>query len=346
MVVIGGNLVEFENVVVPQPVDDYTTTRVLTMDYVRGRKITAISPLRLIEVDGAALADALFRCYLKQILMDGIFHADPHPGNVYLSDGNDLVLLDLGMVGHVPQHLREPLVKLLVALGEGRGEAAARLAVSMGQRCDDADIHEFTRRVADLVDRNQTAPPGSVHAGAAVQQIKRHAAETGLRLPPEFNMIGKTLMNLDQVSRTLDPEFDPGTALRRHVAEVLARHARHSVTPGGVAQTVMDVTQLLRQLPERVNAVLDALAENRIRIRLDAIDEERLMKGAEKVANRITAGLVLAALIIGAAMLMRVETSFRIYGYPGLAMLLFLAAAAGGAALLINIMAQDRRTRR
>ena len=101
----------------------------------------------------------------------------------------------------------------------------------------------------------------------------------------------------------------------------------------------------VQRLPARVNRILDRLADNEFRVHVEAIDEARLMEGMQKVANRIALGLVLAALIVGAALLMDVETSFRIFGYPGLAMLLFLAAAAGGGALAVVILANDIKSR-
>src|SRR5438046_9036390 len=91
------NLAEFERLVIPEPVDDFTSSRVLTMDYIPGKKITSLSPLRLLELDGPGLSEELFRAYLKQILVDGFFHADPHPGNVFITDDDQLALIDLGM---------------------------------------------------------------------------------------------------------------------------------------------------------------------------------------------------------------------------------------------------------
>ena len=99
---------------------------------------------------------------------------------------------------------------------------------------------------------------------------------------------------------------------------------------------------LLQRLPARLNKIIDAIANNELKVSVDAIDEKTLIVGFQKVANRITVGLIIAALIVGAAMLMRVETSFRIWGYPGLAILLFLAAAGGGVILLINILFYDK----
>jgi ubiquinone biosynthesis protein len=108
----------------------------------------------------------------------------------------------------------------------------------------------------------------------------------------------------------------------------------------------VEAKSFVQRLPSRVNRILDRLADNELKVHVDAIDEARLMEGMQKVANRIALGLVLAALIVGAALLMDVPTSFQIFGYPGLAMLLFLGAAAGGAALAVSILANDIKAKR
>src|ERR1043166_2981832 len=119
-------LVEFEHIVIPEPVDGYTTSRVLTMDYIEGKKITDVSPLRLMELDTQALAEEIFRAYLKQILIDGFFHADPHPGNVFLTEDDRIALLDLGMVARVSPSMQESLLRILLAVSEGRSDEVAR----------------------------------------------------------------------------------------------------------------------------------------------------------------------------------------------------------------------------
>jgi len=108
---------------------------------------------------------------------------------------------------------------------------------------------------------------------------------------------------------------------------------------------LIEMKELVEQLPGRTNRILDLVANNDLRVRVDTIDEAKLMSGLQKIANRITVGLILAALIVGASMLMRVETSFQILGYPGLAILFFLAAAGGGIVLMLNILLFDERAR-
>ena len=335
------NLSEFSAIVVPAPIDDYTTSRVLTMEYVSGTKITTLSPVALLEVNGAALAEQLFRAYLKQILVDGFFHADPHPGNVLVTDAGQIALLDLGMVGRIAPRLQEPLLQLLLAISEGQSDDAVRFALKVGEVRPDFDEPEFSRRVADLVGRHQDAELRNMQVGKAVLEIGRIAGDVGLRLPSELTMLGKTLLNLDQIAEALDPTFNPNASIRRNAAEIMRGRLLKSASPGNLFGGILELKEFMERLPGRVNKILDTVANNQLEVKVDAIDEARLMEGFQKVANRITLGLLLAALIIGAAMLMHVETSFRILGYPGLAIIFFLLAAGGGIALMLSILLKD-----
>src|SRR5437660_1326873 len=139
----------FENIIVPQPIEDFTTSRVLTMDYISGKNIANLSPLRLLEINGQKLAEELFRAYLKQMLVDGFFHADPHPGNIFLTDDDQIALIDLGMVAHISGNFQESYLRLLLAISEGRGDAAAEISIKMGEPKPKFDKSDFTHRVAN-----------------------------------------------------------------------------------------------------------------------------------------------------------------------------------------------------
>ncbi|MDQ6621722.1 MAG: AarF/UbiB family protein [Pseudomonadota bacterium] len=346
LVTLNDNLREFSRIVVPAPVEDYTTARVLTMDYIRGRKITSISPLRRMELDSGELIDQLFRAYLKQILIDGFFHADPHPGNVFLTDDANVALIDLGMVALVAPVLRDGLLKLILAVSEGRGDKTAQVAIAMGNRRDDYDEAQFFRRISDLVAENFDLSLGQANVGRSTLEIKRIAAECGVSLPPEITMVGKALLNLDEIARTLAPSFDPTRAIRDNTVAIMQHKFRASLSPGRLFTSVLEAKETLEELPRRLNMILDRVANNDIRIKVDALEEETLIQGMQKIANRITTGLILAALIIGASMLMQVETSFRLMGYPGFAIICFSLAAGGGLVLIASIVANDMRSRR
>ncbi|HEX2184985.1 MAG TPA: AarF/UbiB family protein, partial [Chloroflexota bacterium] len=340
------NLKDFDRLVVPAPVEAYTTSRVLTMDYIAGQKITALSDTYLLQLNGAELAEQLFHAYLRQVVVDGFFHADPHPGNILLTEDGKLGLIDVGMVARLTPRVQEQLIQLLLAMSDGRGDSAADAAVRLGEPRPDFDEATFRRRVAEVVARQHGASAGELEVGRMMLEVTRISGECHIRVPPELAMLGKTLLNLDQVGQTLDPAFDPAAAVKRHAAGVLRDRMLKSLSPGSVISSLVETRELIETLPRRLNRILEHLAENDLAVKVDAIDERYLMEGLQKIANRITLGLVLAALIVGAAMLTTVPTTFRVLGYPAIAMLFFLLAAGGGVLLAINILFRDERAER
>jgi predicted unusual protein kinase regulating ubiquinone biosynthesis (AarF/ABC1/UbiB family) len=347
MVAIGRNLERFPRIVVPQPVQSYSTARVLTMDYICGQKITAVSPLVLAEAASRELAEELFRAYLHQVILDGLFHADPHPGNVLLTDDKRIALLDLGMVSRLSPDRQEEILQFLLAVADGRTEQAADLALQMGERLDGFDEAAFRERVVEVLMRTRDARIGEMPVGRMMLAIAHSAVGAGVRLPNELALLGKTLLNLDEVGRTLAPDFDVEASIRRNAQELMMERMRRSITPSAGFAALLDAKNFAERLPGRINRILDSLANQELKVKVELIDEGAVLEGLQKVANRITLGLILAAMIIGAAMLMRVDTSFRIMGYPGLAMLFFLGAAVGAAWMAFGILRGDQHhTRR
>jgi len=346
LITFSENLREFERIIIPEPIEDFCTSRVLTMEYIPGKKITELSPLHLMEIDGPGLARELFRAYLKQILLDGFLHADPHPGNVFLTDDDQIALLDLGMVARLLPGLRDNVLRLLLAIAEGRGEEAAEVTIRIGEPKPRFDKAEFTKRIAELVAENADANLTRLNSGKVVLEITKISADCWFRLPSAFTMVAKALLNLDRVVFTLDPNFEPTAIIRQRAIEILQRNLMQSVSPINLIGEVVELKEFLEKLPGRVNKILDTIGNNEFKLDVDAIDEKIVLEGLQKVANRISLGLILAALIVGAAMLMRVETSFRILGYPGFAMIFFLLAAIAGIGLVITIVMTDVKARR
>lgn len=341
LITLGANLQEFRRIVVPQPIDDYSTSRVLTMEFIGGYKLTALSPLVRTEIDGKGLAEVLFQAYLKQILVDGFFHADPHPGNALLTEDCSIALLDLGMVARVSPRMQDSLLQIILAISEGRGEDAARIMISISEKKDDFDEHAFVRNAVEVIGRYKEMSLRQVAVGKVVMEVSKMAADAGIRTPQEFTTLGKTLLNLDMLGSTLDPDFNPNDSIRHNATSIMRRRLTGSLTAGNMFSTMLETKEFVQRLPGRVNKILDAVANNEISINVDAIDETKLMTGFQKVANRITVGLILAALIIGAALLARIDSSFRWLGYPVLATVFFLLAATGGVILMVRILFYD-----
>ncbi|GAC1603040.1 MAG: AarF/UbiB family protein [Acidimicrobiales bacterium] len=346
LTLLGENLKDYEHIVVPQPVPDYTTSLMLTMDLIDGRNVGSLGPLAQQEVDGGALASELFNAYLDQILVDGFVHVDPHPGNVLLTTDGRLALIDLGMVARVSGELQDSLVRLLLALSESKGQEVATVMAGLGQKRDTWDAERFNREIITLVQNNQTTTVGQLEAGRVVGELAHIAGDCGLRPPPELTMLGKALLNLDQVARKLDVDFDPNAAIQAHVADIMRHKMLQSASPANLLSAAMDAKEFAEKLPGRVNKVMDALAEGEMTLNVKGIDEREIMRGIQKLANRVTTGVIIAALIIGAAMLMRIDTRSKLFGYPSLAIVCFLTAAVAGVCLIVNSILHDLPQRR
>lgn len=343
--VMAENLADFDRLTVPAPHEELSSGRVLTMDFVRGRKVTALAPRALRKAGGPALAGQLFRAYLRQILVDGFFHADPHPGNLLLTRGGKLALLDLGMTARLGPLLQQRLLSLLLAVSEGRGDDAATVAIEAGSRREDFAETAFRERVDALVLEKRDATIVELELGRVVFEIARISARSGLRPPRELALIGKALINLDRVLSALDPDFSPADCVREEAPGLLRERMDRSMTRANMASTLLELREFAGRLPARLGRLLDVLGGNEIRVKVDALDETLLIQGMQKIANRIAMGVVLAALIIGAALMMQVETTFRILEYPGLAILLFAFAACGAVLLLLDILYYDENRR-
>jgi ubiquinone biosynthesis protein len=336
-----GNLGAFELLTVPRCVEGLTTSRVLTMEHVDGVKVTELSGLARLDVDGEALVDQLFHAYLQQMLSDGFVHADPHPGNVLVTPEHRLALIDVGMVVRLDSTTRERLLRLLVAVADGHGDEAADIALALGRPTSFFDEEDFRRDVSGLVDSYHDLPQSDTHAGQILTEMTRISGEDGVRPPSELTLLGRTLLALDQVAAQLAPGYDADAAIRRYAGDVLQRAMVEQLTPSSMLRGLLDTKEFVEQLPRRANAILSNLADGSMRVRVDAVDAQQLISAIQRLANRVVAGLVLAALIVGAAMMAGVETQATILGYPALALVFFVTAAVLGLWLVVGILRSD-----
>lgn len=334
---------ERDLLVVPAPVAELTTGRVLTMEFVPGRKITDLGPLGRLELDGKPLADELFAAYLDQVLKEGVFHADPHPGNVLVTDEGRLVLLDIGMLARLSPGVRDKLVKLLLALADARSEEVARIAIGLGEQLPDFDERLFTRAVIELVGSSADASLADLEIGTLVLQLTQKAGEAGLRMQPELVMLGKALLNLDQVAAALDPEFEPREALQRHVGRIM--ESSMGTTPASMLSSLLEAKEFVEELPGRVNRAFDAVGQGNFELRIKAFDEDEFLRGLHKLANVLSAAVILAAMILASAMLARTSGG-EVSVENRIALVVFVVAVVVALGMLVRIVLTSRRIRR
>jgi len=346
LLTLAANLKEFPHIHVPLPVIDYSSRHVLTMDYIQGTKITALSPLAKLDIDGAMLAEELFQAYLKQVLVDGFFHADPHPGNIFLTNDGGVALLDLGMTGRLTQSMQENLLRLILSVSEGNSDEAVKIVLRISETTADFKQDEFRKQANEFISEQRDQALKQHNLGTALLQMSKAAAETGLHVPTELTILGKTLLQLEEVGKTLCPEFNPDASVRRNVAEIMRHRMLKAGSPGNLLGSLLEMKDFVGGLPGRVNKILDTVGNAELDIKVRTPDARHLLNGFEKIANRVTTGIILAALIVGAALMMQISSSFHIFGYPGIAMMCFLVAIGGSGWLVIGILWKDYQDKR
>lgn len=340
--VLKENMKEFKHLYVPGIIPSYCSQRVLTMEFVDGFKVTSLSPFQLESLPKEALVNDLIKGYLKQIIVDGFAHADPHPGNVNITKDNKLGLMDLGMVARFDNPTQDAILKLMIGLGDNDGEQVTETLLSISTYdVDKVDTDAFRKKVSRQIQENEYSKAKDLKTGRAILDINKIAAQLDIHLPAELTILGKILLNMDQIIAFLSPKHQLQATVKEYIEHLMQKRMQKDLKSGHILQTLLDSKELAENLPGRLNKISENLAENKFRLSLDAIDEQRFILAFQKVANRITIGLIVAALILGAALLMRIPTTWTILGYPGFAILLFILAASIGLYLVYQILFKD-----
>jgi predicted unusual protein kinase regulating ubiquinone biosynthesis (AarF/ABC1/UbiB family) len=375
------SLAEFPRILVPQVIEAYTTSRVLTAERVRGLKVSDISPLVRLEHEFAPVAAELTRAYLKQITLDGHFHADPHPGNVFVllpesdnpatpseiraSDRRraerepvtplsrierqaeddaalaprdidvKLALIDFGMTARLSAQLREQVVRLLMNMTENRGEDAAQTLIEVGDELPSFDRPRFVNQIASLISRHFDSTIGTIDTGSLLYELINISFREGLRLPSELTLLAKAMVNLDAVTRAIDPTFSPVDTIRDFGKKLAAERARRDLSPRRLAELAIQGEELALALPHRIDLITSRLAANEFQTAVDVPQLTSLIEALQKVANRVFSGLVLAGVLVASAMVL---PNRRILGTSG-----FLLAAIIGVWMVLAILWSDRK---
>ena len=339
----GQHLRPFKPLWVPQPVWDYCSHRVLTMQLADGVRVDMIPDIRRTEQSMDPLAAALIRGYLDQIFVHGEIHADPHPGNLRVTHDGRLAIFDLGMVAHMPPRLRERLLKVLFAAVDGRGEEVADEIIAISTRLESFEEERYLRETGQMIARYAASTHYS--EGRVVLDMVRIATASGLRTPPELSLIGKALLNLETVCRLLSPTLDTRRIVEKQLQHVMRARLKKSLSAANLASEAMEVQELLRVGPRKMTDILALLAENRLQMKVTGLEESRLMENLQKIANRVSAGIVTAALILASALMMKVDNGVHLFGYPAIAMILMLIGVFLGLGIITSALLFDRRAR-
>ena len=330
---IRASMKDFARLRVPRVVDELTRERVLVLEYVDGTKLSAIEGAR------PEVADELWRAYLKQILMDGAFQCDPHPGNFLIDGEGRLALLDYGMIAFVSRENQLRLMALLITLVERDGDRTARACIEIGIVGKDFRETRFRAEVGHLVARHSGMTLKDLPFGLIVRDLLVLSVRNDIQVPPEMVLLGKTLLNLEPICRKLDPDMDPVSTMKDVAMRLLEEQIRRDISTERLMSLALEVRSFLYDVPLSLRRVLTQLANNELRVGIEIEKAEQMQVAVRDVANRITLGVITAALIMGSALLVRVGAGHTIFDLPIIAFLGFLMAAGLGIFVVVQILA-------
>ena len=296
---IGRQIAGFTRLCTPTVYPQYTSSRVLTLSFVRGRHLAEVSRKELEQQDPKAIASDLLSAYMKQIAIDGVFHCDPHPGNILLTDDGRLALMDFGMVGRFDAGQKDKMILFLLAFSERLGERVAETYLEMIQQPEDLDQHGFTQDICSLVSRYHDMSGGRLGLGSALLDLTRLAYSNRVPVPTSMTLLGKTMLNLDGAISVLSPELDPVELIRNYMLEVMMKRVGDQLSPGRVFAWVLDMKHLFENAPRRTDAILGKLADDRLTMRLEVQHLQETTQSLNRAATRLAVGVLAGSLLIG-----------------------------------------------
>lgn len=322
--------------VVPRPLSELSTARILTMEFLHCRDLTDLAGVA--SEERRRLAKAGIDIILQQVFRDGFFHADPHPGNVKVMADGKLALLDCGMVGRVTEELKVGMAELLVAFSSRKYARVADLVADLGEARGELDRERFLRDVADIVDRYTVGRLQDIDAGEALEDMMTVALNHQLKLPANISMMMKALITVEQLGKTLDPDVDVFQAARPHVRRLLRERYSLKRNLELLTGAARDYFRLMRRMPGEVALILRKLKGGNLTIELKHSGLDKLIHAIEHSTNRISFSVIIAALIVGSSIVMRSGVGRNLFGYPALGFIGYTIAAVMGLWLIVMIV--------
>jgi ubiquinone biosynthesis protein len=303
----------YEDLIVPRVMRPYVTERVLVMERIHGEKVTAdhrVPPER-----ARVLARTFFRAYVRQATLEGIYHADPHRGNVLITKDGRLALLDFGLLGRLDDDTRTTLALLLLAMAQNRADDVASLILGLSLTTVDSDEPGFLHEIRRKLPRYHWRSLSGIRAGEALADLQRIALRHGIRLPTSFALVGKTLSQSDSIARTLDPELDPVELLQDDAVEVMLAEAEKRLEPNAFLSYAATQLEAVARMPRRVSQVVSRLEDGTLTVGIQPTrlrDFERVMR---TTANRLGAALIITGLLVSSALMARVNDAVALVGF-------------------------------
>lgn len=317
---------------------DLTTSKILTLEFIDGIKISDMEKLEAAGLDRKRIATNGANLILKELFECHFFHADPHPGNLFVLPLDVIAPVDFGMMGVVDEEMAEKLAGVLIAVVKNDPDALADLLIQIGIVAAPMNRTAFKLELADFMDKYYELPLERLILKAIIDDLMAIARRHRLRFPPEFLLMARALVMSQNVGSMLYPEFNLIEHARPYVQKLMLRRLDPARVLKELSKTLGDTLSMLKAAPAEVSEILSKMSKDQLGIRFEHRGLERLIGEIDRATSRLSFAVVISALVIGSSMVSQMELGPRLFGYPLLGIVGFLAASILGIWLLVSIL--------
>jgi ubiquinone biosynthesis protein len=339
---IARRFLDTPHIYIPAVFREFTTSRVLTTELIEGVKISKIESILEAGLDQKVIADRVVGLVLKQAFQHGFFHADPHPGNIFVLADNVICLVDYGMMGLVDRATREAFVDLIDSVVHQQEVKTTQVLLNLTDWDEDPDIRALEREVADFMGRHFYKPLKDMEIGKLLQDLLHLTMRFRLRLPPDIFLMIKALSSVEGVGRALDPDFDLIAHARPFIQQVKLERFGPKRISADVYDMMSRLLQFLQQFPKDLMDLTGMIRQQRLSLKLEHKGLESMLATQDQTSNRMSFAIIIAALIIGSALIVISEIPPLVYGISLIGILGYLVAAIMGIWLLVAIIKKGR----
>jgi len=317
---------------------EFSSKRILTMELIEGIKINALEELDKAGYDRKKIAENGAKAFMKQILIDGFFHADPHPGNMLVMKGEIIGFMDFGMMGRLDEETREKGVDLFIALMERNPDKIINEMLDLGIAPPEIDTRSLKIDIKEMIDRYYNKPLREIRLGELINQLVEISIRYQIKMPAEFALLGKALLTIEGIGLELDPDFNLAEIAKPYAKDIILERKSPQRLFIKFLNDLNELYNLIILIPRQLNKTLKKMEKGTFKLEFQHRGLENLISALDKAANRIAFSLILAAIIVGSSLIMQTDKGPHFMGFPVIGVLGFLIAAILGLGLVIIII--------
>ncbi|MFN3531255.1 MAG: ABC1 kinase family protein [Candidatus Brocadia sp.] len=327
---------------IPKVFWDYTKPKVVTTEEIKGIRMNDYLTQPHPEEEKRAVAANGANAVLQQIFIDGFFHADPHPGNIFILPNSAAAFIDFGIVGRLDEEARDAIVNLLIAVSKRNINGIVKALEMLGAFTEEVSVRDFKHDVSDFVERYSDVPLKQVEISSILPQAVDLMTRHKLKIPPQFYILIKAIATMDGVARQLDPEFNTIA----HTRPLVERLVHERYDPKRIFQEMTlyssELLDILKIIPKDTYEIIKKIKMGTLKIEFEHQGLSKFISEMDKSSNRISFSLVISALIIGSSLIIMANRGPMVYGFPVLGILGFIFAGFLGLGLAIGILKSGR----